>query len=401
MKRKMSLFLVFFLSLALALGTSNSLMAEPPDSPQMARKIVVFENSVNQEAQEELITQFGGVVIKPLPIINGLAVLLPESEGIERIGIVRVEDDAVVRALEETLDWGVDRIDADLAWPTSTGNGVKVAIIDTGIDKDHPDLIGNITGGRNFVKKGNRVDPNAWDDDNGHGTHVAGIAAAVDNEIGVIGVAPSAYLYGVKVLDRRGSGYVSDVIAGIDWATANGMDVINMSLGTTADIQSLHDAVDRAYAAGIVVVAAAGNSGDTNPDNDVIYPARYSSVIAVAATDSNNNRASWSSDGPEVELAAPGVYIRSTYRGGGYKILSGTSMAAPHVAGTVALMKAVPVPAALAAYDADGNRAWNAEEIRTALQGTADDLGSPGRDNYYGYGLVDAQEAVTGIQTLP
>jgi subtilisin family serine protease len=372
-------------------------MAEPPDNPRLARKIVVFEEGLSDDAQQELIAGLGGKVVERLDIINGLAVLLPQGSTVEKKGILRVEDDAVVSVLEETPDWGVIRIDAQKAWTSSTGSAVEVAIIDTGIDQDHPDLAGNIQGGKNFVKKRGTINPNAWDDDNGHGTHVAGIVAAVDNEIGVVGVAPGAYLYGVKVLDRRGSGYVSDVIAGIDWAVfTKGVDVINMSLGTTSDIQSFHDAVDTAYAAGIVVVAAAGNSGDTNSDNDVNYPARYSSVIAVAATDSADQRAYWSSDGPEVELAAPGVYVRSTYKGGGYSTLSGTSMAAPHIAGVAALVKATAVRAP---YDADG--VWDPAEIRAVLAATADDRGPDGRDRYYGYGLVDAEEAVTGVQSAP
>ena len=164
------------------------------------------------------------------------------------------------------------------------------------------------------------------------------------------------------------------------------MQVINMSLGTSSDVQSLHDAVDAAYAAGIVLVAAAGNSGDTDPDNDVIYPARYASVIAVAATDDTDTRAFWSSDGPEVELAAPGVVIYSTWKGGEYDTKSGTSMASPHVAGTVALLLAA-------------NPGLTPDEVRTTLQTTADDIGAQGFDNYYGHGLVDAEEAVTGTET--
>jgi subtilisin family serine protease len=380
------------------------------------RKIVVFNSTVNQPAQEAIIKGVGGTVLKPLPIINGMSVLLPDraSERAleERIGVLRVEEDAQVKALAkppwagggnstqppQVLEWNIDRIDAELAWNTSRGTSVKVAIIDTGIDKDHPDLMANLKGGINFVPRGWKVDPEAWDDDNGHGTHVAGIAAAVDNEIGVIGASPEAYLYAVKVLDRTGSGYVSDVIAGIQWAIDNDMDVINMSLGTDSDIQSLHDAVDAAYAANIVVVAAAGNDGDTDPDSDVDYPAAYSSVIAVAATDSEDIRASWSSDGTEVELAAPGVEVRSTWKGGKYKVLSGTSMASPHVAGTVALILATSVPST---YDADSDGFWDPVEVRAVLQETADDLGDSGFDVYYGYGLVDSEESVTGVQTNP
>ena len=389
----------------------------------MARKIVVFKSGVlNESDREELINRFGGVKVKDLTLIDGKAVILPEDSQaalVQQAGVLRVEDDVEVFALEnpannfrsfrrsafiqpaQVLPWGIDRIDAEKVWATSTADTIKVAIIDTGIDKDHADLIANLRGGVNFVSKSpvKPADPNKWDDDNGHGTHVAGIVAAVDNEIGVIGTAPEAYLWAVKVLDRNGSGYVSDVIDGINWAVDNGMQVVNMSLGSGNDVQALHDAVDAAYAAGIVLVAAAGNSGDGDGStNEVVYPAKYSSVIAVAATASDDSIPSWSSDGEEVELAAPGVSIRSTWNDGLYNTISGTSMATPHVAGTVALVLATAVPAA---YDADLDGAWDPSEVRAVLQATADDLGAAGHDNFYGYGLVDAEESVTGTQTNP
>ena len=288
----------------------------------------------------------------------------------------------------------MDRIDADLAWGTSTGVGVNVAVIDTGIDQDHPDLVANLKGGVNFVSKSptRPADPAKWNDDNGHGTHVAGIIGAVDNSEGVVGMAHGVNLYGVKVLDRNGSGYLSDVISGIDWAVANGMNVINMSLGSSSDSSALHDAVDAADAAGLVVVAAAGNSGDGDgTTNEVIYPAKYSSVIAVAATASDDSTPYWSSEGAEVELAAPGVDIRSTWNDGAYNTISGTSMASPHAAGAAALVFSV-------ATDINGNGSVN-DEVRATLVATADDLGIAGRDNFYGYGLTDAEEAVIGTQT--
>jgi subtilisin family serine protease len=174
---------------------------------------------------------------------------------------------------------------------------------------------------------------------------------------GVIGVAPEADLYGVKVLDRTGRGYESDVIAGIQWSIDNKMQVISMSLGG-GDSSGMEGACNNAYNAGIVVVASAGNSG---PDDDTVgYPAKYDSVIAVSATDDTNT--------PEVELAAPGVSILSTYLGGGYATASGTSMACPHVAGTAALVIASGIT------DENGNEMIN-DEIRTRLQETAEDLG--------------------------
>lgn len=396
--------LVFMLAFMLVGG---AVAANGEGKGGLGRYIVVFDAGVNDAAKGTLMELFSGVVGKGIALLGNANVvwLPPQSvEGMAGCGeVLRLEEDAIVYALPkpdnpgkppkeeepppaEDLPWGVDRIDADLAWAVSTGLGVKVAIIDTGIDKDHPDLVDNIKGGVNFVKIRGKIIADQWDDDSGHGTHCAGIVAAVGNDIGVIGVAPQAWLYGVKVLDRRGSGYVSDVILGIEWSIENEMQVISMSLGTSSDVQSLHDACDLADDAGIAVVAAAGNSGDTDPDSDVIYPAKYASVIAVAATDDTDTRASWSSDGPEVELAAPGVDIFSTWKGGEYETKSGTSMACPHVAGTVALVLA-----------ADPELA--PDDVRATLQATADDLGEEGFDNYYGHGLVDAEEAATGTET--
>ncbi len=272
----------------------------------------------------------------------------------------------------QKLPWGVDRVDADLA--NGTGAGVTVCVVDTGIDKDHPDLQNNIVGGKNFVAKGAIVDPTKWDDDNGHGTHVAGTIAAVDNTIGTVGVAPQASLLAAKVLNRQGSGYISDIIAGIDYCVTSGADVVSMSLGSNSDVQALHNAVDNAYANGVLLVAAAGN----DYGGAVSYPAAYDSVVAVSATDNNNNLASFSNVGTQVELAAPGVNIFSTWKGGGYNTISGTSMATPHVSGTAALA-------------IQANPFLSNVEIRALLQSTADDLGAVGRDSFFGYGLVDAE----------
>lgn len=351
---------------------------------EMGRYIVhtTGDSAVNEAARQS-VEDRAGLTLKELPTRTGLVVLIPEvalEHMIKIPGVIAVEPDLVLTAVQaEELPWGVDRIDADLAWGTATGAGVNIAIIDTGIDKDHPDL--TVAGGRNFVHKGRRVDPKAWDDDNGHGTHCAGIAAALDNEIGVIGVAPGASLIAVKVLDRSGSGYLSDIMDGIYWA-ANNANVINLSLGIDketldqypVDKAAFEQAVKDASDAGVVVVAAAGNEG--NGGDTVIYPARFPSAIAVSATDSGDNLASFSSTGPSVELAAPGVSIYSTYKDGGYATGDGTSMAAPHVAGTAALVISAGIG-----------------DVRTRLQNTADDLGVVGLDPYYGYGLVDADEA--------
>ncbi|NCN42319.1 S8 family serine peptidase [bacterium] len=372
----------------------NSVSSANPEP--LERKIVVFKSGVLDEpAREALLAKFGAVKTKDLTLINGKAVLLPpkaEAALARQTGVLRIDDDVIVEALVkkagtpkpqplEVLPWGIDKIDAELVWPSgNTADPVKLAIIDTGIDVKHPDLTANLKGGVSTVGY-----TTSYNDDNGHGTHVAGIVGAVDNEIGVIGAGPAIDLYAVKVLDRRGSGYLSDVIEGLDWAIAHGMQVVNMSLGTSADVLSFREAVQRVNSAGIVQVAAAGNSGGS-----VIYPAAYPEVIAVSATDNTDTIASWSSRGPEVDLAAPGVSIYSTYKGQTYKTLSGTSMAAPHVAGAAALV----LNSAIGAYDLNGNGVWDPIEVQNKLQDKAVDLGSHGFDNLYGWGLVNAFNAV-------
>jgi subtilisin family serine protease len=360
------------------------------------RKIVVFQTGLNDAVKDEIIAYAGGAKLKNLDLISAKAVWVPDRAAAAKLasypGVVRLDDDVVVEALvrkegakangpvsqpTEVLPWGIDRINAELVWPSgNAANPIKVGIIDTGISNKHPDLLANIKGGVNTINplKG-------WNDDNGHGSHVAGIVAALDNDIGVVGVGPQIDLYAIKVLGANGSGYLSDVIEGIQWAIANNMQVINMSLGIASDVQSFHDTVIAAKNAGIVVVAAAGNSGGA-----VNFPAAYPEVIAVSATDKNNVLASWSSRGPEVDLSAPGVDIYSTYKGTGYATFSGTSMAAPHVAGSAALVLNTPV----GAYDLNTNGKWDPDEVQKKLQDTAVDLGNPGFDNLYGWGLVNS-----------
>jgi hypothetical protein len=273
----------------------------------------------------------------------------------------------------QVLPWGVDRVDAEKVWAVTTADNIRVAVIDTGIDLDHPDLGANVKGGVNTIYPWRNAD-----DDNGHGTHVAGIAAALNNTIGAVGVGPQIDLYAVKALDRRGSGYVSDIIEGIQWAINNDMDIINMSLGTTSDVKSFHDAVKTAKNAGIVIVSAAGNSGPG--DNTVIYPAKYPESIAVSATTSSDSLASYSSRGPEVDLAAPGSSIYSTYNNGAYATLSGTSMAAPHAAGAAAMVLAI-------------RPGFTPDQVEFHLETNAEWLSNLS-SNQQGAGLVDVEKAV-------
>ncbi len=331
-------------------------------------------------ARASAVRQAGGTVHRSPGLVPVVAATLSE-EAIKtwraRRDVAYVEEDAILYALGQTVPWGVDRIDADLAWPTgNTGKGVKVAILDSGIEATHPDLV--LAGGINYAGSAREgsTSPADWTDKHGHGTHVAGIVAARNNAIGVVGVAPEASLWAVKVLGDNGIGYTSDIIQGLDWCAANGIQVASMSFGGEGTI-SLHTACDRAYAKGVVLVAAAGNEA-----GPVTYPAAYPSVIAVAAVDVRNVRASFSNSGPQVTLAAPGVDIYSTYKGGSYANMSGTSMACPHVSGAAALAWASGLTSATA--------------VRERLIATAEDLGIIGFDTNYGYGLVDAEKAAAG-----
>ena len=380
MKKFTSLIAVAIIGLVFAFSLVIPAQAQ---SQKMVRVLIGYKNQPgNVDLQR--IRGFGGQTGYSYHRMPVMTATVPENQ-LQFLrnspNVAYVEEDVVVNALDDTVPWGVSQIHADLVHPFNEGAGIKVAIIDTGIDIDHPDL--NVQGGVNYVTSGG-----SYDDDNGHGTHVAGITAALDNDAGIVGVAPQAALYAVKVLNNYGSGSWSTVISGIEWSIDNGMQVINMSLGATSGSVALQNACNNAWNAGIIVVAAAGNSGSGT--NTVLYPAQYTtSVIAVAATNSSNTRASFSSTGPAVELAAPGYRIYSTYRGGGYTTLDGTSMASPHVAGVAVLVIATGIS------DANGNGRIN-DEVRTRLDTTALHLGTgdPGtRNNLYGYGLVDAYKA--------
>ncbi len=369
--------------------------AAPPPDARLARgdnarvAVLISFRHTPGPSEQALVRSQGGAIKYSYRLVPGIAASLPEKAVAALLaspGITRIEPDGQVRAIDAELDhsWGVTRIGAGLVHTfPNTGAGIKVAIIDTGIDCSHPDLAANCRGGYDFVNGDD--DPM---DDHSHGTHVAGIIAARDDAAGVVGVAPDAELYALKILDASGSGDDSDLIAAMEWAITHSVQVVNLSLGTSADPGFLvRQVFDKAATAGIVTVAAAGNSDFFGLIGDTVqWPARYESVIAVGATDSADSLAYYSSTGPEVELAAPGNSIYSTVLNGQWASKSGTSMAAPHVAGTAALI--------LAAGYAD---------VRGRLAAAADDLGLPGRDTWYGYGLVDADEAAepTGGPALP
>jgi subtilisin len=378
---------IFFLALVLALGLLGAAVpaaAQADSALERETFLVGFQGPPDPR----LVEQFGGEVYRQFIIVNVVAARMTSqaADALTRHPMVRyVEPDGVVYAVGQTVPWGIDRVFGDEeypfdTWETSTGLDMTVAVLDTGIDEEHEDLP-ELSGGVNTI------DDTHWgSDDSGHGTHVAGTVAALDNELGVVGVTPEVGLYAVKVLDDSGSGTVSSVVAGIEWAVEEGIPIMNMSLGTGTHYQTLQDACDAAYSTGHLLVAAAGNSGNPPGRGDNVgYPAAYDSVIAVAASDSNDNRASFSSTGPEVELIAPGVSVLSTLPGDEYGTYSGTSMASPHVAGAAALAWAV-------------NSDLTNAEIREILQDTAEDLGLD--PNHQGHGLVRADLAVRAASEL-
>ena len=320
--------------------------------------------------------------------------------------------------------WSIHNINAESVHASgTTGKGVRVGIIDSGIDYTHPDLKDNYIDGKNFISRGRPS--NDPIDVYGHGTHVAGTVCASMNGWGAVGVAPSCDLYALKVLNDSGSGRTSDILAAVEWAVEQELDVINLSLGSLGNPGATAEAVyQAAYEAGLVIVAAAGNSGTTDTSEvNTIWPANYDSVIAVAATDRDDNRAWFSSTGPNVELAAPGTGervlddddelihisgVHSTWNNstsqfdpqpicdddgerGCYKDASGTSMSSPQVAGVAALIIGTGL-----VEDTNGNGRIN-DEVRAIMNETARDLGAEGRDPVYGYGLVDAGAAIAAL----
>ena len=285
-----------------------------------------------------------------------------------------IEPDYQVSALAPTMPFNIRQIGADRVQAAGNdGSGVRVAVIDTGIDYTHPDLKDVYAGGYNFVS-----DNDNPMDDNGHGTHCSGIIAATGSKKGIYGTAPGVSLYGVKVLNSGGYGSISDVVEGIYWAKNNSMQVASMSLGSSWDSQAMHDAVDNATENGVLIIAAAGNSGSVSGVGETMgYPAKYGNVLAVAAVNKHNHRAFWSSTGFNIGVSAPGVKIRSTVPGANYATYSGTSMATPHVAGVAALV-----------YSA--HPGWTNQQVKEKIISTATPLGNTW---LYCAGLVGAAAA--------
>lgn len=354
--------------------------------------IIKYDENVSTETMRRLTGGVEADVISGIEAI-GVFVLSVPSGGVDAViselsqqtGVVYVEPNYYVSSTEIVPNdpgWGnqynMTAIRAPAGWALHTGAvWVTIAILDTGVDLAHPDLFVRILPGYDFVNNDN--DPQ---DDHGHGTHVAAIAAAsTNNGEGVAGVNWGANILPVKVLNSGATGTYANVAAGIVWAADHGAQVINLSLGGPAPSFVLNDAVNYAYQRGVILVASTGNAGAPS----VLYPAAYDPVIAVGATDSGNNLADFSNYGAEVDVVAPGVNIYSAFPGGGYGYRSGTSMAAPHVSGLAALLWGIP-----------GN---GPARIRTLIEANALDLGSPGWDVFFGSGLIQMDAAI--LPALP
>lgn len=397
--------LIILLLFLVPSGAAQEPPAPPPRPLFVEGEILVkFKPGISDAGAQGSLRTEGLQALEVVPYSDVLRVQVPPGQELETVNelltrgdIEFAEPNYIAYALDTvpndsfySFQWGLPKIAAPAAWDITTGSNITVAVVDTGIDLSHPDFScsGKLVNGKNFVNP-----QAAPDDGNGHGSHVAGIAGACsNNSLGIAGLAWGAQLMPVKVLDDAGSGTYAAVSAGIRYAADSGVKIINLSLGGPADSSALKEAVQYAYDRGALVVAAAGNcavggfncDGKINPD---IYPAAYNTVMAVAATDQSDYRASFSEYRPYVEVAAPGVSIYSTSKNDGYAWLSGTSMASPYVAGLAALIWSV-------------DPSLSRDKVRSIIQLSADDLAPAGKDDYFGYGRINAGKALLQIWSI-
>ena len=418
-----SLFVFSYTSItteAMASQSSSEAAATPNSSADFEDVIVRFKDKPGQ-AELHAFKGLGGDVSNVFTIIPAISGRLP-AKAIEALKnnpqVEVVEPDYLVQALEYSAEnelgnsWGAEHINADAALTTGySGEGVKVAVLDSGVNFNHADLSDNFVFSANELGYDFVSDDFFPEDVYGHGTHVAGILAATSNGFGVVGVAPNAQIVALRVLDGNGEGTASTIIEALQWIQNynavhpdSPIRITNNSYGTGSNSSQLGAAFDVLASSGVLHIGSAGNEGSAAGNgNNVGYPARYESVVAVAAVDKNNQRASFSSTGSDVEIAAPGVAVLSTWKDGtnfagpqpfsfaGYAgeyfiEANGTSMASPHVAGVAALLMAA-------------DPSYTAEAVRNKMNQTALDLGDAGKDKLYGYGVVDASLAL-GIGSI-
>lgn len=348
----------------------SSMSADAKSADPVKDYIVGFTTLVDKSAVENS----GGTIKHKFKHIPAAVVTLPDpSLLLNNPNVLFVEEDGKVKITGQSIPWGIEQIHAqEVQHKGVTGEGIKIGVIDTGIDYLHEDL--KVISGVSTVPY-----TSDYMDDNGHGTHVAGVIGALDNDLGIVGTSPGAEIYAIKSLDQNGNGSISNVMAGIDWAVDNQMDILNMSFGTSQDSKALRKMLDEAYKKGILLIAAAGNNG-FEEKGSMEYPALYKTVIAVGATDQSNRRAYFSSVGKRLELMAPGYEIYSTVPNG-YAVMNGTSMATPYVSGAAALLWSHA-------------KTLENKDIRELLSNTSFDLG----DKFeYGYGLIDVNCALSSL----
>lgn len=364
------------------------------------------QSKQNLQRMNALNSSKGKMVKYKIPDNKNVEEVVEHYDNLEEVEWAEPNYIAYILAIPSDTDyneqWGFINLNMEAAWDEKRdSDSVTVAVLDTGIIPEHPDLENNLSDeGADFVGGTQTDDPsnyNITDKDptdktpyeNGgsHGTHVSGIIGAVsNNDLGVAGTNWSTNILPIRVLDTDGSGSYWDIAEGMYYSVDKGAEIINLSLGATTDSDTLHTAIQDAYNSGAVLIAAAGNSGD----NSVIFPAAYDETIAVGATDKNNSLTDYSNYGPKLDLVAPGggdtysIYSTWGYYDGsstvsGYAYMKGTSMATPYVSGVAALLLADGV---------------NPRDIRKRLTSTTVDLGPSGRDDYYGYGLVDGYGAL-------
>lgn len=367
-----SLLTVFTLSILDNSTTSHAL----ENDMDLEKVTILFHDHVDESLipKNRITYQFEAIPAISANLTSDEISLLQSNPSIKMVSIEK----PVTITATQTADWGHEVIGVSLMQSASlSGKNIKIGILDTGIDRAHPDL--HVSAGRNFIDNNSN-----YQDDNGHGTHVAGIIASLNNDIGTLGIAPNSSIYALKFLDTNGEGSTTDLAAAIDWAIQQDLDILNMSFGLSGSDPIITNLLDKAYKNDMLIVGAAGNEGV----NSVAFPAKNANVIAVSAINKQKRLASFSNTGPQIEVTAPGVGVKSTYLNNQYTYMDGTSMATPYVTGYLALLKEK--------YSDKTNA-----ELRALLRKNTEDLGATDRDSYYGYGLIKSFISESTEQNVP
>lgn len=362
--------------------TSTALLAAPTEGT--INLLIQPKPGMPDHVAEKIVNQHGGQIINHIKQIDIKIVNVPvqAEKGLTQAIANNANFNFVEKDELQTLNltpddphldnqWHHNNVESQGAWGLTKGDGIRIAILDTGVDADHPDLIDKLLPGWNSASENND-----WTDNNGHGTKVSGTAAATTNNgFGVAGVSWNAQIIPIRVSDQAdGSAYTSDIASGLVWAADNGADIANISYGVSASA-SVTSAANYLRDRGGLVTVSAGNSG-SNPGYS-----ENTSVISVSATDANDNLTSWSSHGNYVDVAAPGSRIYTTANGGGFASVAGTSFSSPLTAGIIGLIMSA-------------NPSLSIDEVESILEQSADDRGPTGWDTSYGHGRVNARAAV-------